>query len=165
MQPGTNPNAVMWTMWGGSQTVPSPSGGPGWRALNSQCPVSPMAIGFPFNSRKGSTAGMGCDIPAERDVSRQAKGAAEEHDAPGARVPNMPDKPALVHLLLFSPASLPRQTENSLQRVPKDDPLMHTSRKQRCSQCAATPGQVRQARNSWDYGRRLGSLLNSSFSP
>lgn len=78
---GMNSNTVMQTIWGGSQTAPSPGVAPGWGDLNSLCSISPMATGFLFSSRKGSSAEMGCDTSAEGDVSREAKGAAEEHDA------------------------------------------------------------------------------------
>lgn len=141
------------------------------RDLNSQGSVSPVAIGFPFRSCKGGTAGMGCKGLAERDVSRKAKGAAGERDAAKLQVCvflvcqssqlkftfsfsyqcHYPDR-----LKTYSSAcqrTNPWCTQAKRRDVPNAQLFMGKRALQQ-PQCAGAeiPGQ-------------LGSLLNPSFSP
>lgn len=162
----------MWTLWGGSQPAPSPSDDPVWRDLNPtdlylSAGVSAITMGFPFSSHKGNTAGMdGISLQIRMFLQRQRELLKSTSCSYVANTP------PYVPFLLFLPTSLPRQTKNLLHWVPKDKLLLHTSRKESCSQCAAlgeqespAPDWTLLARSSWHFDGQFCSLLNPSFSP
>lgn len=156
---------MAWTLWGRSQPAPSPSDSPVWRDLNSHCSVSAMTMGCPFSSCKGNTDGMD-GISLQKRIFPARQRELQKSTA----CSYMPTMPPQVYFLLFLPASLPRQTKNWLQCVAKDKLLMHTSRKESCSQCTAlceqeSPAPDTEARNSWHLNGQFSSLLNPSFSP